>query len=781
MAAVSVIRVIFISVLISCVFAKFEEIRSQEEAFQYIAKKRYATPKIDLVEASPILYPLLDRIADELESENFFEQTDHNGTTSQPSTSGTTTEPSTNGMSTFEPITNETTPEPAATTLSPGTTTTKTPYNQCKSDLDTLGIDFLKYFSDKSKKYAAMMVDSYGKVPPGILQGNTQWIGLYDQCLRQTKEKTQQTFGAQYCIAHALNKTTNAQILAVGICVPDSCSEGALDILLYEGLLKLTLAKELTAYVSCNKEFEYNAGAISCLVLLSIIGVLIIAGTSYEFFTIYCVYQDDPLGFKTLTEEPDMINQEGSVQIRPSPTSNGVHMMSAEEGSQSYISFSRFVKKFLLCFSLITNGSKILKPTQGQSSLHALNGIRVLSLFWVILGHTYFFPLSLFSNPLQIVPILSRFSFQAVGNATFSVDSFFFLSGLLITYLTLNYLKKNNGSLNWGMFYLHRYLRLTPVYMLVIFIYTTLTPHFATGPMYSAVFDPNPVGYENGMTYCQKYWWTNMLYINNLYPTALGAECLGWSWYLANDMQFFIISPFIIYLLYHYAPVGISICISLLAMCFGSLIGLSIAKDIQATPFPLDPTRENFLGDDLYQKPYTRISTYLVGMAVGYILYRYHGRVRMPRYVAIIGWLIATGIGLSVVYGLYGTMHGHELSRGASVMYITFCRFAWAIALGWVSFACITGYGGPINTLLSWSFWIPLSRINYCAYLLHPIIMMVFQYSLPNLIYFSDFLLIYFFLGNLVLSYSAAFILSICVEAPFMALEKLILKRDKSV
>ncbi|XP_071947853.1 nose resistant to fluoxetine protein 6-like [Antedon mediterranea] len=814
MALLSLVKMFIISTLITFSYARFEEIRSQHDALKYLAKQRYASP--DLVEVSPILQPLIKSVIDKWESQDLFQQdtTIQNETTQEPMQNDTTPEPIHNGT-TPEPMPNGTTPEPIhiETTQIPVTNS----YQQCKADLSQMVEDFLMYTTDKNSSYyyAIMMVDSYGKLPPGVMQGHTQWIGLFDQCLNQTQEYTQKNFGAQYCIAHTITEDTKAPLLSVGICVPDSCTESDLYVLMEQGILELNM-KNVVAYASCNKEIEYNAGAISCLVFLSIIGAFIVAGTGYELLTIYGVSKDDPLGFKTLTEEPDMTNHENGVQIRPTTGARGVHMMHTEPGNNSYINSSTtlynpvsssanpsingsapliepigihdppvtcsgFFKKFILCFSLVTNGSKILSPKQGQGSLHALNGIRVLSLFWVILGHTYFFPLTLFSNPIQIPDILGRFSFQAVGNATFSVDSFFFMSGLLITYLTLNYLKKKDGKLNWGMFYLHRFLRLTPVYMIVIYIYTTLTPHFATGPMYSAVFNPNPVGYETGISYCQKYWWTNLLYINNVYPNDLMQECLGWSWYLANDMQFFIISPFIIYFLYHKAPVGIGICIGLLLTCFGSLIGLTISKDLEATPFPQNASRENFLGNSVYTKPYARISTYLVGMVLGYILYLCQGKVKMSRFVALLGWLVATVIGLSVVYGLYGTLHGNELNKGATVMYITFCRFAWAVALGWVSFACITGYGGPVNTLLSWPVWIPLSRINYCAYLLHPIIMMVFQYSLPTLIYFSDFLLIYFFLGNIVLSYSAAFIFSVCVEAPFMALEKLIFQRDRSV
>ncbi|XP_071955721.1 nose resistant to fluoxetine protein 6-like [Antedon mediterranea] len=652
--------------------------------------------------------------------------------------------------------------------------TTMTPkhLSKCQKDLGTFQLDLLK-----EEHYALMMIDSYGKLPPGLLQGDIQfWFGLYDECLNQSRkiDDGQDNFKAEYCIAGLYSGKT--KLPSIGICVPDSCSNSDLMEILGPKKPKSLL---FVSYVICNKVPEYSTAAIICLIFLSFFGLMIISGTIYDIWKRQQESRHD--GFERLAEDH---TDEHSVNV--TPTTNGTKPNTDTSHEHESVKITaRSVGLFgniLLCFSLLINGSKILKTKQGEQSLGALNGIRVISLCWVMLGHTYAFTLTLFRNSTQIINVLSRFTFQAVGNATFSVDSFFFLSGLLVTYLTLKYLQKHDGKLNWLMFYVHRYLRLTPVYMMVIFIYTTLTPHFANGPLYQYVFDPNPPpGVESQATYCQKYWWTNLLYINNLYPSSIAEECLGWGWYLANDMQFYIISPFVIYLLYHYFFVGVALWSALLIACFGSLIGMSIKYDVTTSAFAQQTDQQALGGGKIYVQPWTRISTYLVGMAVGYILYKYKDRVRMPRYVAIMGWMAATGIALAVVYGLYGNFHGNPLNEAATVIYTTLSRFSWAVALGWVAFACVTGYGGPVNSLLSWSFWIPLSRINYCAYLLHPIIMYVFYYSLPNMIYFTDLLLVYFFIGNIVLSYAAAFILSVSIEAPFMALEKLLLNRDKSV
>ena len=47
----------------------------------------------------------------------------------------------------------------------------------------------------------------------------------------------------------------------------------------------------------------------------------------------------------------------------------------------------------LLSFSVYTNGEKILNTNQGAGTLTAINGIRFISMTWVILGHTFAFGL----------------------------------------------------------------------------------------------------------------------------------------------------------------------------------------------------------------------------------------------------------------------------------------------------------------------------------------------------------------------------------------------------
>lgn len=92
-------------------------------------------------------------------------------------------------------------------------------------------------------------------------------------------------------------------------------------------------------------------------------------------------------------------------------------------------------------------------------------------------------------------------------SGAFSVDSFFTVGGLVTVY---TYLKNFDEGVpfNVALYYLHRYLQLTPVLAVLILIYTNLLKHLGTGPMWSYI-------QYNYVENCRKYWWSTLLYIQN--------------------------------------------------------------------------------------------------------------------------------------------------------------------------------------------------------------------------------------------------------------------------
>lgn len=63
---------------------------------------------------------------------------------------------------------------------------------------------------------------------------------------------------------------------------------------------------------------------------------------------------------------------------------------------------------------------------------------------------------------------------------------------------------------------------------------------------------------------------------------------------------------------------------------------------------------------------------------------------------------------------------------------------AWGISLAWITVACCCGYGGPLDSFFSFSGFVPLSRLTYCAYLIHPVIMCLSSFILDGPIHLQQ-------------------------------------------
>ncbi len=162
--------------------------------------------------------------------------------------------------------------------------------------------------------------------------------------------------------------------------------------------------------ILCQQEKQLDIPALLTLSLISFIAILVLIGTFLDFYEIYLkkLFQNKrktgQLFNKILNEEED------ENLIQPEKIKNSL------------------IIEILKDFSGIKNSKKIFDITNTEGQLECLNGIRFLSIAWVILGHTYSSAASVADNSFEIfTKWLPRFSFAIVSNAFYSVDSFFLL------------------------------------------------------------------------------------------------------------------------------------------------------------------------------------------------------------------------------------------------------------------------------------------------------------------------------------------------------------------
>ncbi|XP_066933871.1 nose resistant to fluoxetine protein 6-like [Clytia hemisphaerica] len=651
----------------------------------------------------------------------------------------------------------------------------------------------LGLLADETK--AIKYIDASGKPGPGILQGNIWWMGSYDECISIEE--------AHFCSMTNVQLSfgkTKTKLRVYGLCIPKTC-----DVKDGTNILKF-LAQEVDSKVGTNilnitetygdfgsrpskchsKSKSYSTGAIVMLWMSGLIAGLCLIGTLvdviqsiYQSFRDWVPqYDDDVMHNKKYILEDEYLKYD-----RPSSPAADTQISDKVKNDLKAISIRNvqidkeqpFYIRFLQCFSMVRNSRALCNTSVPKGAITCLNGIRTISITWIIMGHyvIYFSEMSPTGNVLAMTKrYTERWTFQVPLNGGIAVDTFFLLSGTLVGYLSMKRFDIH-GSLPLIRYYFHRYIRLTPSYAYLIFFYAFLFPVLSEGPYW---------GFEN-VGLCRKYWWTNLLYINNFYPTNILDMCINWGWYLANDMQFYVVSPLFLYCMYKCRWKGITyMSIAVLSM---HVISNGVLMYEENAISPLFYEKDSTFGkvsvlfnyqNYVYDKPYCRFIVYFIGLVLGYTLFnevKINPKWRKTAHV--IGWCISVPIALSLVYGPY-TSTKHSWSVAENESYGILFRMTWALVLSWVIYACHNNHGGYINDFLSWKLFLPLSRLTYSVYLWHNIVMMLLFQSFQSAIIVTDQIMALVYVAVTIFSFMVAYIIAVCIEYPVLNLEKLLLK-----
>ncbi|RVE48460.1 hypothetical protein evm_006896 [Chilo suppressalis] len=416
--------------------------------------------------------------------------------------------------------------------------------------------------------------------------------------------------------------------------------------------------------------------------------------------------------------------------------STGLDDIKVANGYDNALSLEGVWSQLLLSFSMKANVLQIFDQSVGADTVPVVHGLRSLSMVWVIFGHTCIVVFKYADNTALRAILEKSFWFQLILSAVYSVDTFFCLGGMLVSFLyfrtnskgKLDLLTKGRHKLTSGVLQFlglmgYRFARLTAPYLFMLGVVEVTMKWFA----HNAVFEPPALDHET----CPHYWWRNLLYINTLFPVE--QMCMLWSWYLSDDTQFYAVSAILLIL----ATSHFKLSVSLTGVFFISSLFTTgyVSWSNEHVPNSEDPFTQF---DKIYDKPWTRLGPYLVGMATGWILFKTNLKIRMGKVWACVGWVVCTATLLFLIFGLYQT----ELGVAAAAIYSALSHSLWAACIGWIIIACSTGYGGWVRTLLSAPVLYPFSRVTYCAYLVHPVVLRYVAMHLTHPIHLGELLVV---------------------------------------
>ena len=479
--------------------------------------------------------------------------------------------------------------------------------------------------------------------------------------------------------------------------------------------------------------------------------------------------------------------------------------------------------KMLFAFSFQRNYAAFTRVRR-DGDFAAFDGMRVVSMMWVVMGHVALFQLTTvgLDNIDALIPetrnssndeserkrLFSTFTGQVLPSAEFSVDTFFFMSGFLATFLMVVRFVKSfpKGKLWLPMLYVFRFLRITPLYMFVIFFWMKIGALLGSGPFWSYI--------QAGYKPCEQNWWTNLLYINNLVGTdAAQGGCYGVSWYLANDMQFFILVPiFAVFFVkargsskLEWATISAPLVLATLSCALSTYMAQSSSPPLRFQTFDAMVDHDQYF-NDYYIKPWARCPPYLIGISAAMIWFKYfHGPAGPSRSsdssssssayhhhhqqqsaaedpkesrtrrrvvfstttvaaIAVVALALLGGM-VYAPYTAYQTVPS-TWGQGLTSFYLAWSKSIWTIGLVLLLFLCFNNQGGVIQRILEAPVFSVLMKLTFGMYLIHPAIIDFAFYSRESRFYFTNWQYAVTFSGILLLVAGAASVLYFLVEKP---------------
>uniref|UniRef100_A0A8C9Y9T5 O-acyltransferase like n=1 Tax=Sander lucioperca TaxID=283035 RepID=A0A8C9Y9T5_SANLU len=553
---------------------------------------------------------------------------------------------------------------------------------------------------------SCILYDAFGKMGSNVKGGNANQPGLLQQC----RSAHGPTFSGQYCQVFLRQETVQ---YFVGICVPDSCGEDDVQMLMLP---------------VC----QYMIGCHSFQILFTVLYANCFWGVSH-------------------TAESSCLNT--GINLYGTLKTNGSYNST---GDTPLCFPQSCMYRCLQAFSLQTTSQGVFSTSSSitKGGYSSLNGIRVLSLLWIICGHSAQFPVinnldnykdwkkTVESSPVHVLTIS--------GPVFLAVDTFLLLGGLLSARSLLGSIERAEDKLSPSLvanYLFRRIKRIQPLHLFIMCLTIGLISLVQWGPYWFPFIDT--------LMDCKTYWWANLLLISNLLPVH--EICIPWTWYLSLDFQ-----------CYATTPLGVFVVVAGGLLLMTTVSGAVITALLQLPVF--QPTSENYVLY-YYVKPYTRYGPFLIGILTGIYLTTKKDQLLKQKWQAALGWFCCLSL-MAVVVGLaYILRETPAYPSVPHALYQGLHRPLWALAVTWIILACEEGYGGKPRSLLSFEFWVPLSNISFACYLTHPVFIILYIGMQQTPIHYSNINFMYLFLGNLVLTLVVSYVFTVLVEKPYLLLK----------
>ncbi|XP_056875366.1 O-acyltransferase like protein isoform X1 [Takifugu flavidus] len=645
---------------------------------------------------------------------------------------------------------------------------------RCANDTRT----FLRELNqERPAEYAVLMYDAFGKMGSNVKGGNEDQPGSVQQC----RSAHAPNFSAHYC---KVSLKQGPVEYFEGICVPDSCSEDELETLVLHATLQMggmslipplpsilvnETTQELVSIRCLSSTIVPQASDIVCLFVCCVMVAIPLAATLFAAIIKWRRNKEVSPSAKSSCLHSELnlygtMKSGGSSTTEPAPSAMEENSNNAARPGYAPPSW---LSRWLQAFSLQSTSQGVLSTSstiQGQS-YSSLNGIRVLSLFWIMSGHSTELILAGLDNSQTWIKavVSSPLYVLSLGGPFFlAVDTFLLLGGLLSARSLLGAIDRDEDRLSprlVAVYLLNRIKRIQPLHVFITLLTTGIVSLVQWGPYWFPFVDI--------IMDCKSYWWANVVLVSNIIPVQ--QICVPWTWYLSLDFQCYLTTPLLVY--FYRLNQGVFTVVAGGLLLSTTIASAAVTALMQLPVFQPSTTENEHYLLSYYLKPHTRYGPFLIGILTGMYLKRRKGPLVKQKWQAALGWLLCFSLMAALVQLAYVLKETPPYPSTAHALYQGLHRCVWVLAVTWIILACEDGYGGFIQSLMTLSIWVPLSNISFACYLIHPLFILIYLGWQETPIHYTDLNFMYLFFGHLVLSLGVSFALHLLIERPFLLLK----------
>ncbi|XP_013187141.1 O-acyltransferase like protein [Amyelois transitella] len=409
------------------------------------------------------------------------------------------------------------------------------------------------------------------------------------------------------------------------------------------------------------------------------------------------------------------------------------------------------------------------------SEIFSMNIMRILSSVLIISGHMV--QMNLFLTVINFMDAeeLVRMTSASLLHLDLMTDSFFTISGLLFMKGMFSDKRKSPLKFMWK-----RYIRLTVAAMFIAGIIALVLPYVGDGPLWNTLPQAD-------IESCKTNWWRSILMIQNILEPRNMCNLVAWQ--VSCDFQLSIIAAILFWVYQKNKRLG-KLLLSLtvvLGMIQSGLI--NCWHKLSPIPFngfenfrPLgkpsvESVRESTVFYDVYMQPYTHAPPFLIGAAMGYIMYTYKPNNYRKCFAQLWSYT-AVAVALFIMHmGLYGGYFYYFVSTDVTVhstIYAATHRALWGISI--CTIIGMSEYGNipVLQKVFEWFPFVPISRLSYAAYLVQYPLLLLYVGSQRSLVQCDLYQVILNSLGLTVLCYVTSLFIWLFVEGPLHSINSVL-------